>query len=322
MSHDFVEAALMRRAGYAVHMLPDLEGSYEECPPTLDALIQRDRRWCQGNLQHLRVVGARGLHWASRLHLLNGALAYLTAPMWFALLSMSVLLPLAPYLSGGLAEEIDAAPAAARHDAMVVAWLFVASMSFLIAPKLLAYGLAMADRRERRAFGGWLRAAAGLGLEFVMSLLIAPVMMLSQTRLVVDLLLGRDSGWSAQQRAEDRFDLWDACACHGWHTAVGLVMGTLAWRASPTVFLWLSPVLTGLLLSIPISLLVARRDLGLSARACGLLTTPEESRPPAVLARANQLAGHGAPPRAAWPQRRPAPALDFGVLASSVPPAE
>ena len=72
LSHDFVEAALMRRAGWAVLMAPALGGSYEECPPSLTEYAARDRRWCQGNLQHAGVLPARGLHWVTRLHLATG----------------------------------------------------------------------------------------------------------------------------------------------------------------------------------------------------------------------------------------------------------
>src|SRR5258705_363681 len=94
LSHDFVEAALMRRAGWAIRMAPTLGGSFEECPPSLLDYAARDRRWCQGNLQHLAVLPARGLHWVSRLHLLTGIGSYLTAPLWLLFLVFGILISL------------------------------------------------------------------------------------------------------------------------------------------------------------------------------------------------------------------------------------
>ncbi len=94
LSHDFVEAALMRRAGWGIYMLPMLGGSYEEVPLSLLDFAARDRRWCQGNLQHLAVVSARGLHWVSRLHFMVGIGAYLTAPLWLLFLLLGMLISL------------------------------------------------------------------------------------------------------------------------------------------------------------------------------------------------------------------------------------
>jgi membrane glycosyltransferase len=92
MSHDFVEAALIRRGGWAVHMVPAMRGSYEEVPPTLTDLAIRDRRWCQGNLQHAAVLPARGLHRISRLHLLTGIGSYITAPLWLLFILTGILI--------------------------------------------------------------------------------------------------------------------------------------------------------------------------------------------------------------------------------------
>jgi membrane glycosyltransferase len=92
LSHDFVEAALMRRGGWAIRMVSTLGGSFEECPPSLLDFAARDRRWCQGNLQHLAVLPARGLHWVSRLHLLTGIGSYLTAPLWLLFLVFGILI--------------------------------------------------------------------------------------------------------------------------------------------------------------------------------------------------------------------------------------
>jgi membrane glycosyltransferase len=92
LSHDFVEAALLRRAGWTVRFVPGIAGSYEEPPATLIDYALRDRRWCHGNLQHLRLLGTRGLHVVSRFHLLHGAISYLLSPAWFILLVIWALL--------------------------------------------------------------------------------------------------------------------------------------------------------------------------------------------------------------------------------------
>ena len=262
MSHDFVEAALIRRGGYEVHMAPELRGSFEECPPTLDALLTRDRRWCQGNLQHVRLLNASGLHWVSRLHLTNGALAYLTSPLWLALLAMSVMLPLWPELGQGAGRIADGSGV----GSMAVGLVFAVSMALLLAPKLVAYLAAMADPAQRRAHGGPGRAFVSVALETVISALVAPVVMLSQSKVLVDLALGRDSGWGAQARCEGECGLADAA------------------------FVWLAPAVVGLVLSIPVAAAIARPDLGAAAKAKGLLLVPEEVRPPDILVRANLLA--------------------------------
>ena len=94
LSHDFIEAALMRRGGWAIHMAPTLGGSYEETPPSISDFAARDRRWCQGNLQHLALLPTRGFHWVSRLHLLTGIGSYLTAPLWLIFLVFGILVSL------------------------------------------------------------------------------------------------------------------------------------------------------------------------------------------------------------------------------------
>jgi membrane glycosyltransferase len=140
LSHDFVEAALMRRAGWEIRMVPALGGSFEECPPSLLDFAARDRRWCQGNLQHLAVLPARGLHWVSRLHLLTGIGSYLTAPLWLMFLVLGILISLQAqfvrpeYFPKGF----SLFPQWPAQDPILAAWVFVGTMGLLIIPKLLA----------------------------------------------------------------------------------------------------------------------------------------------------------------------------------------
>ncbi len=290
LSHDFVEAALIRRAGWEVRMTPNLGGSYEESPPTLADLIVRDRRWCQGNLQHLLVLPGRGLHWISRLHLLRGFSAYLTAPIWLALMLMGVILSLRPDwgVAAGL-HPLAASAVVRHHQLIVVTDIFAVSMALLLAPKLMAFFAMLASAEARRTFGGGRRALAGLLAEMALSGLIAPVMMLNQIRALVSILAGRDSGWQCQAREEGGVTIAEAIRQHGLDTLAGLTLACAALAASPEVFLWLSPVILGLVAAIPLATFSARRDIGLAARRAGLFVIPEEIAPPALISHVNAL---------------------------------
>ncbi len=288
LSHDFVEAALMRRAGWEIRMAPALGGSFEECPPSLLDFAARDRRWCQGNLQHLAVLPARGLHWVSRLHLLTGIGSYLTAPMWLLFLILGILISLQArfvrpeYFPKGF----SLFPKWPAQDPILAAWVFVGTMGLLILPKLLAWILLVARGENRRQFGGAVRALVGFVLETFLSGLIAPVMMIFQSRAVGEILLGRDSGWQVQRRDDGGLPSGELAAKYALPTLFGLVMAVVAYAVSLPLLLWMAPVIAGLLLSIPIAILSSRQ----SGPNGGLWRTPEETNPPGVLLRANELA--------------------------------
>jgi membrane glycosyltransferase len=305
LSHDFVEAALLVRAGWEARMAPMLGGSYEESPPTLADMIVRDRRWCQGNLQHLRVLGAGGLHWVSRWHLFRGVAAYLTAPLWLALLAMGALLPLRPDWGIANIEAANALAAAGERPVVSVAGIFAISMAFLVAPKFMAFGAMLSAPAERRAFGKVGQAFAGMGLEIVLSALMAPVLMLNQIWALISILAGRDSGWNAQAREEGMMRLEAAADQHLGDTSVGAILGVAAWSASPWTFLWMLPVIAGMLGCIPMATLTASRVLGEAARRAGLLVIPEEEAPPRVVETFNRLMAR-APERAVSAAARPA----------------
>ena len=301
LSHDFVEAALLRRAGWEVRMAPTLAGSYEESPPTLADTITRDRRWCQGNLQHLGVLRAGGLAWVSRLHLFRGVAAYLTAPLWLALLVLSALLPLKPEWGVSDAVLADQLAAARPHTVVSIGLVFAISMGFLVAPKLMALGAVLASREQRRAFGGAGQALVSAAFEIVLSALIAPILMLNQLWALISILAGRDAGWKAQAREEGQVCFEEITNRHLGDTAVGVILGVATWSAAPSIFLWMLPVVSGLVCCIPIAGLTAARGLGEAARRAGLLVIPEEAAPPPVVAMFNRLA-------ARWAQEAPAEA--------------
>jgi membrane glycosyltransferase len=288
LSHDFVEAALMRRAGWEIRMVPALGGSFEECPPSLLDFAARDRRWCQGNLQHLAVLPARGLHWVSRLHLLTGIGSYLTAPLWLMFLLLGILISLQAqfvrpeYFPKGF----SLFPQWPAQDPVLAAWVFVGTMGLLIVPKLLAWMLLLTQRQNRLQFGGALRVFVGFVVETFLSGLIAPVMMIFQSRAVGEILLGRDSGWQVQRRDDGGLPGGELMRKYALPTLFGLAMAAVAYAVSLPLLFWMAPVIAGLLLSVPVAMLSSAQ----SGPNAGLLLTPEQTVPPPVLVRANELA--------------------------------
>jgi len=291
MSHDFVEAALIRRGGWGVHMVPGLAGSYEESPPSLIDLAVRDRRWCQGNLQHAAVLTARGLASVSRLHLLTGIGSYLTSPLWLLFLLTGIMITLRArfvgpdYFPAGMALF----PRWPVIDPVRAMWLFVGTMALLLTPKLFGTIDIMLRGQQRRGCGGAVRLLLSLLIETLLSGLIAPVVMLGQSVDVFQILCARDSGWTTQRRDDDSAPLHEIARRYWRPTVFGLLLGAGAWTVSHDLALWMSPVIVGLALAIPLAALTGQRRAGLALCRLGLLRIPEERDPPAVLARANEL---------------------------------
>ncbi len=204
LSHDFVEAAWLVRAGWGVRVLPEARGSFEAGPETLDAFHRRDRRWCQGNLQHLRLIGAAGLHPLSRLHLIGGVQSYLAAPIWLALLL---------FFSTGLL-----VPSAGA------AWTLLAIVTVLLLPKAAA--LHHWRRRLGRARPGARRQLRRAVLaEILLTSLVAPLVMLRQTLAVAEVLAGRDSGWRPEGAPRARPDGRPEMAAGAFLLALSLASG-------------------------------------------------------------------------------------------------
>ncbi len=291
LSHDFVEAALMRRGGWAIHMVPALPGSYEGGPPSLSDVAVRDRRWCQGNLQHAKVIRARGLHWVSRLHLLMGIGSYVTSPLWLCFLLAGVLISLQSRFVRpeyfGTAKSLF--PNWPQVDPVLAERVFVATMAVLLAPKLLAFVAMLFDPPLRRGCGGAARGLLSLLVETVLGALLAPVAMLIQTGAVIGILAGRDSGWATQKRDDGSVPLREVWRLYRRHAAFGLMLAGIAWSVSPALFLWMTPVLLGLALAVPMAALTASRAAGVALRRLGVLGIPEEQRPPDVVGRAAGL---------------------------------
>ena len=281
LSHDFVEAALMRRAGWRSHLLTELGGSYEESPPSLLDHAMRDRRWCQGNLQHMALLGTAGLHPLSRFHLLSGIMSYLASPLWFLFLLVGIFAA----LQGSLQLPVYFFPDRTPYPVWQVinpelaARLFGVTMLVLLAPKFFSW-IAVAVRPESAAgFGGRGRALRSVFAETLFSALIAPVQMLLQSQFVFDVLVGRDSGWKTQTRDDRGMPFKECWQRHRGHMVAGLLLGVAAWSVYPALLAWMLPALLGMVIAAPVSWLGARLAVGLKARERGLFLIPEETAP-------------------------------------------
>jgi len=269
LSHDLVEAALLRRAGWSVWLLPEMEGSWEGLPPTITEHAARDRRWCQGNLQHLRLLAWPGLDWLSRLQLCGGAMAYLNSPIWLLLLSL------------GTFEAARTGFADAGWSADGLAGLLVATVALLLLPRLLALLLVLLSSTRRREFGGSGPVLRGVLAEAAFAAMLAPVRMLQHCGWVLSLLAGRNLSWLAAQRF-GRGEGWStAVRRYGVISLIGAAAGLIALFVAPSWLLWLSPALASLVAAVPVAALSGRS--GLPARQRGWFLTPEETAPPPEL---------------------------------------
>ena len=285
LSHDFVEAALLVRENWQAWFACDLSGSYEEAPQTMIEHARRDRRWCQGNLQHGMVLFARGLRDASRWHLALGILGYLSGPLWLLFL-ITFDWTRAFHAFTGLSDITVHAftPFLALSGPNHALLIFLICMFLLLLPKVLAVIDLAFDWQRQRSFGGLLNTAGGVLVETLFSTLHAPLQMLWHTQFVVTSLLGRAVKWGPQERAAAGTPWPEAIRRHGIHTAIGLIWGSLEWWLDRRMFWWFIPVFAGMALSIPLSVFTSRCAWGARARRAGLFLTPEEISPPPELA--------------------------------------
>ncbi len=287
LSHDFVEAALLRRGGWGVRFDTDLRHSFEEGPPSLVDVMIRDRRWCQGNLQHRRMLTAPGLPAASRLHMLSGIFGYLSAPLWLLLVTLGMALAVQVALSGpDYFPGPRLFPMWPVFESERAIKLFILSMAVLLTPKFLGWLAATINPRRCMTFGGPVLLTLGVVAEIVLSALYAPVLMLVQTRFVWQVMRGGDSGWKPQRRGTGDMTLRETFRLHFWHAMVGLAGALGTWGMSSGLFLWTLPVTGALILSPVTSWLSGHKSVGVALRRVGILRTPEERRRglPAILA--------------------------------------
>jgi membrane glycosyltransferase len=263
--------------------------SYEALPANLVDYAARERRWCQGNLQHTALLRRRsvvpsgvvpsgvrpsGLRPVGRFHLAHGVLTYLCGPFALAFLALATA---DLWLGGG-------AMAALRPGASPAAAGLVAVTLFLLyGAKLLTLADAALDPAQARAYGGRAKLLASAALEQLAAFATTPILLVFYTRYVLALLRGRTVRWDAQAR-DDRGVSWR----EGWARMRGPSLVGVAWLAlllplGPGWLLWSAPLLAGLLASVPVAVLSSRAGLGRLLRRAGLLATPEELRPTPIL---------------------------------------
>jgi len=284
-SHDFVEAALIRRRGWSVRMMPDLPGSWEECPPTLLDAAVRDRRWAQGNVQHLSVIPARGLRWPNRAHMLMGVMNYATSVLWLTMIVVGLTLSIRfGWQPVSTIANAEATGGSLIFDSARMAGLFLATMLLLLLPKLIGFVSGL-WRRDLHAGCGRLGFCLSAILELIVSILHAPIVMMLHSRHLWEIFRGQDSGWAVQQRRATAVPWRELLRRHRGQTLAGFfTTALLLWMSSPLLF-WMLPVVVGLMLSIPLSALSGSRTAGSALARWGILVTPEETAAPPVMRR-------------------------------------
>ena len=284
LSHDYVEAALLSRANWKVEVDPYLGGSYEEGPENLIEYAKRDRRWCQGNLQHRRVLGAPGLKVWSRFTFVQGIMAYAASPLWLALLAASILAAAVPSKYWW------------RDNETGIWVLAVAVGVALLLPKFLILARSTLGGRNR-GFGGTLRAGLSVMAEIVISTLLAPIMLCFQSKAVFEILLGLDGGWPATNRDEGRVSLSTAFAASWWVTVAGAVVLAISTAFASDLVPWLLPVA---LPAIGAPLLIAATSRGVAGgRKPLLFTTTSETAPAPIIVEQQRIL-------LSWTQQGPA----------------
>jgi len=254
LSHDFVEAGLLRRAGWGVRFVPQVKGSYEEVPATLIDYVLRDRRWCQGNLQHLNILGSKGFHPVTRFHLFHGAMGYLLSPAWFALLTVWALI--------GKGEEANVIRYFTGENPQV-AWpemgqvsnlsILVFMYGMLLAPKFLGAAALLRSGPSLRDLGGAGQFLLSFVTEIVVSVLYAPILMVQQTIAVARTWIGYTEIWTPQARQGGRYGLVSVLKFHAVETVVGALL--VAGMVEGIITLWLLPIAVSLILAVPLSML-------------------------------------------------------------------
>jgi membrane glycosyltransferase len=271
LSHDQVEAALMRRAGYEVRVLPLEDGSWEENPPTLLEFMRRDLRWCEGNMQYWRLLALPGLHGLSRFQLAFAILMYIGSPAWMAF----------ALLASTRHVLIHTPDPLFRPDTGPLLLILMLAMTF--APKLATVFDVLTHSALRRSFGGTIRFILNLLLDTLFTTILAPIMAVTHTVFIGGLCVGRTIGWTSQLRDEHAVSLGDAVSRLWLQTWIG-AMG-MSWFAkiSAMTLLYSLPLVGSLALAVPFAMITALPGLGAVLSRFGVARIPEETAPPDAL---------------------------------------
>lgn len=280
LSHDTVEAALLARDGWTVRLDPDLTGSYEEAPANMVDYAKRDRRWCQGNLQHSRLLAAPRLRFWNRISILQGIFAYLASPIWLVFLLASLVAPLVAsppvYFDGRSLFPVFPHP----ETTTAMALLF-GLVALLILPKLLLT-IRVLSSGAARGFGGKPALLASFVLEIVLTSILAPIHMMFHCRSVIQVLTGADSGWPAAERDDGSLPLSASLSATWWMVLTGLGAIAFSHEFVPELFYWLLPVALPLAAAPLLVWLTSSVWLGRLTRRLGLFAVPADRQPIAV----------------------------------------
>ncbi|MBB1302120.1 glucans biosynthesis glucosyltransferase MdoH [Pseudoalteromonas sp. SG41-1] len=276
LSHDFVEASLLHRSGWDVLLLSDIQGSYEEVPSNILDYAIRDRRWVQGNIQHLGLLPASGLKIISKLHFLLGATAYISSLIWLSMLVLSTIDAVTRALNSNVyfnqAYQLFPTWQIAKTE-LINSLLFV-TIVLLLLPKLMGIIVTLIHRNKQ--FGGSFKLILGSIIETVFAIIIAPLMMVFHSYFVVCVFLGKKVTWDAQPRSGRMVPWQEAIGYTLLSTLIALAWGGIAYYFTPVFFWWLSPILVGLILAAPIVRYSSSIGLGVKLRKMGIFICPSE----------------------------------------------
>ncbi len=265
LSHDQLEAVLLRRAGYEVRVIPVESESFEDNPPTLLDFTRRDLRWCQGNMQYWRFLGASGLKPMSRFQVFAAIMMYMGAPAWMAMIAACLGKIWREDLSG--------------FDAGFAIVMFFTMVMVSLVPKFMGMLDVALTKGGVARYGGGARFAVSGALETLFSVLLAPVVAFRVTLFLIGLLFGRMVGWNGQNRDVYALTLRDAVSGLWMQTALGALILCVAVMQAPEAVVWTLPVSGALILSIPFALITAQPAFGRVLSRLGLCTAPEELTP-------------------------------------------
>lgn len=306
LSHDYVEAALLARAGWKVEVDPEIGGSYEEGPENVFSYARRDRRWCQGNLQHMRLLPAPGIRPWSRFVFVQGIFSYLVALLWAAFLVTSFFATLTAPPPDYFPEPHLLFPVFPSDRTKELTALLLGIVGLLLLPKFAVLIEALASRRAK-GHGGGIGAGASVLAEIVFSSLLAPVLLMFQLRAVLQVLAGRDNGWPPNLRGEGRMTIAEAIPGSLWIVATGAGILFATARFAPQLTVWMLPVCLPMM-AAPVVIAISSRPL-----THALFRTPEETEPPAVIRDFRAIAASWA---AAPGPESPVPAQDHAHVAA------
>ncbi len=281
LSHDFVEAALISRRGWSAWLVPELKGSFEECPPSIIDFAIRDRRWCQGNLQHIKILFSRNLNPVSRIHFITGIMSYLSSLLWLLFLISGLLMVVSKIIFPPVyfGQTYSLFPSWPIFDKYGTITLFIISMLMLILPKF--FGLILYIKNNGLAY--LYNSLKSIIAEIILSTFIAPIMMIFQSKFIFDILRGQSVSWNAQNRGDDGTDIKTAWHIHKNQFFLGIITWFLVYKYANALFWWLSPITIGLILSIPLSVITSKTNIGLWLKKHNYFVIKEEREIPEIV---------------------------------------